>query len=353
MMLRRPTTNRDRRPSGFTLVELLVTISIITLLASMILVALAGVQETARADRTRAQVARIDALITEKWDSYRSRRVPLPFNLQQKARLGVNGKVELDWFRVNALRELMRMELPDRKTDILVGPTVLPPNYAPASWNAYRRYAAKLIRQRRPEVQMPLNDKAIFKQLDNFWSSDFESAECLYLILSQINDQDSTALSFFSAQEIGDIDNDGMPELLDGWGRPVIFLRRAPGLNWNVATQTLGESNIPGSPQDGESPDPFDPTGVFNKRFQVPTFALYPLIASAGPDKQMEIFADNPGEANRISYGLTTPPNNPFIGLPGHYTDQITIMVGTPQDSNGDGTPGWLDNITNHNLAGS
>jgi hypothetical protein len=52
---------------------------------------------------------------------------------------------------------------------------------------------------------------------------------------------------------------------------------------------------------------------------------------------------------------LTQPPNNPFLGMPGvsTYQDQTTVMVGTPQDSNGDGVFGWLDNITNHNLTGS
>ena len=115
------------------------------------------------------------------------------------------------------------------------------------------------------------------------------------------------------------------------------------------------DCRIPGSPQDGKSPDPFDLLGVYPRLDQAPTFALYPLVASSGPDRQMEIFADNPSENNRINYALTTPPNNPFLGLPGvtKYQDQTTVMVGTPQDSNGDGVLGWLDNITNHNLAGS
>ena len=65
MMLSFSTHPLHRRAKGFTLVELLVSISIITLLAAMILVALAGVQENAKTDRTRAQIARIDALISE------------------------------------------------------------------------------------------------------------------------------------------------------------------------------------------------------------------------------------------------------------------------------------------------
>ena len=123
-----------RRRVGFTLVELLVTISIITLLASMVLVALAGVQETARADRTRAQIARIDTLITEKWESFRGRRVPLPPTMRQMAQFSASGRSsKLDAARVDGIRELMRMELPDRKTDILIGPAVLPSNSAPAT----------------------------------------------------------------------------------------------------------------------------------------------------------------------------------------------------------------------------
>ena len=73
LRLRKPRTR-----GAFTLVELLVVISIITILASMLLVALSGVQETSRVDRTRAQIGRIHTVITEKWEQYRSRRVAVP-----------------------------------------------------------------------------------------------------------------------------------------------------------------------------------------------------------------------------------------------------------------------------------
>ena len=47
---------RAARAGGFTLVELLVVISIIALLASIVMFAMAGAQETARRDRTRARL---------------------------------------------------------------------------------------------------------------------------------------------------------------------------------------------------------------------------------------------------------------------------------------------------------
>jgi prepilin-type N-terminal cleavage/methylation domain-containing protein len=338
-----PARRGPTRSPAFTLVELMVVISIITLLASIVLVAMAGVMETAREDRTRAQIARIDALISERWEAFRRRRVPIPLAMTHAASRNRMAKIDLDKARVDIMREMMRMELPERKSDVLFGPVVLPPTSTPALWRAYRRHAATLITQRRGMGATRLDDKWIDKNLDNLWSSDFEAAECLYLILSQIMDQGAKAMEFFSAREIGDIDNDGMPEILDGWGRPIIFLRWAPGLQ------------IAGSPQDGNSPDPFDLMQIYPRFHSAPTFALYPLIASSGPDRQMEIFADNPSETNRITYALTQPPNNPFLGLPGvaTYQNQTMVMVGSPQDSNGDGVLGWIDNITNHNLTGS
>ncbi len=222
---------------GFTLVELLVSISIISLLASMILVALAGVQETSRADRTRSQIGRIDALITEKWESYRNRRVPVPPQATD-----VNAISQL---RVNAIREIMRMELPDRKTDLLFG-TSTPQMAAPSLWLAYRRKAAQLIgaRQNANLQSIDVRDDrnpsfSVFEDwLNQNWSDDFQAAECLYLILSQMVDQESSALEFFRDREVGDLDRDGMPEILDGWGQPIFFVRWAPDCSYPAVLRT-------------------------------------------------------------------------------------------------------------------
>ncbi len=113
-MVRNQSTNRRRvrlSRSAFTLTELMVSIVIISILASVTLYAMASVQTQAKAQRTKAQLARIHDLLLEQLESYDG-RVP---------RRTQNGGVTLtaQQERVCALRETMRLEMPDRMTDVL------------------------------------------------------------------------------------------------------------------------------------------------------------------------------------------------------------------------------------------
>lgn len=253
---------RDQR-QAFTLVELLVVISIITLLASTTLFTLLGVREDTKERRARAQIARINELIMHQWESYRTRAVPIPPMGIPQTQVELR---DLRRWRLNALRELIRMELPDRKADLILPAAYL--STQPALWLNYQRRA------------------------QSSWSPEYEQAECLYLILSAIRDGDTTGLDFFAEAEIGDVDKDGMPEILDPWGMPIYFLRWAPGYRSDIQP---GDNASPGNG------DPFDSFKVdpnWNSSF-TSNFVLYPLIVSAGRDKSFDIrfdvaFSPNP-----------------------------------------------------------
>jgi hypothetical protein len=213
------------------------------------------------------------------------------------------------------------------------------------------------------------------------WTGQHQGAECLYLILSGIREGDKGGLEFFKETEIGDVDGDGMPEVLDAWGNPIEFLRWAPGFsvgvgpdgNWGVAgvdddgdstTDNIEERGAAGSddqlisdlniPNHADSPDSFDPLYVdddLRAFYGVPvrvTFAQYPLIYSAGRDRQYDIFSDL---GTSFSYSAATYPVDPYYVIPPATSMLPTeVQFGFPVDANGDGETNHLDNITNHLL---
>ena len=353
-----------RHHDGFTLVELLMVIAIIGILAATVLFAMAGAQENARQERTRSQIRKLNSFISARWEDLLASKVRINGTiLEQRARQAVplpppttapgipprqvryQRSVDklLSQYRVDATREMLRMSLPERKNDLLDPPFSFYSNLRfggvasePALWLAYQQKAEQLIKSKyHNSNHAAYNPNSIYNwRHRELWTPEHESAECLYLILSQILEEDRTALEFFADNEISDVDEDGMPEIVDAWGTPIVFLRWAPGYGISELAEATSYDSL----------DPLSiygtlPTGVFGNRVQTPghrTYALRPLIFSAGPDKKSGIstgqgvfsylFGFNPPDFG-IPPDYSTapnffPPNNPYLGI-GDYAVSI------------------------------
>ena len=275
------------RRRGFTLVELLVVIIIIGLMASVVLGALAKTREVARADATKATITKLNDLVMRKYESYMTRRLPIPMTYSN---LNPLTPADAARVRLSAIRDLMRMEMPERWLDINQGP--LPINFTSAQGTVNTALNA-------PALQKIYYDK--YHNFANYGMGNpanadpnHQQAKCLYLwVMTAIPEAKST----FGGSEIADVDGDGWKMFVDGWGKPIGFLRWAPGatmtLDANGAPyQTLPTSNAANGWSDVQIDDtlganlhhdPFDPTLIENKQPgsaypNAAAYHLYPLI---------------------------------------------------------------------------
>lgn len=335
-------TTQDRlmqQRQAFTLVELLMVVAIIGVLATFVMVALAGANQSAKEDRTTAQIAKINELLMDKYQEYQHRRMP-PVNgrmaLQRQkpnfeAWLNANGGYALvAQDRLIATREMMRLELPSSKDEV-VGPNANGQSHLLDPLNPSRRnpLIPALSRAYYRKAQTMTSD--FDSPAIDLWSVEHESAECLYLIVSQLRDSNISALEFFGEQEIGDVDGDGMLELLDAWGNPIYWQRWAPGF---LSTLQVPLATEP------EQEDMFDPMQVgdaYDAAFptNLPR-ALFPLIFSAGPDGLygMIIQGDQVGDNSDSWFSVQSNPYDP----------NSRVVGAAPSD-------GWIDNINNHLLS--
>ena len=255
----------NTKRSAFTLVELLIVIMIIGILAGASLAALQAAQDSAAKARTRATIAKLNGFVMEKYASYQYRRT------------GNSGDSASD--RLSKIRRLQRCEMPDHWDDV-------DNTYSPAS----------------------------IVNASNRTHGDNASAELLYLIVMDMEGADLA----FSGAEIGDTDGNGLSEFLDGWGRPIQFLRWPAG---HCEGNFGAISNI----QTGNDADPFDVRNVDKN-----SYAVFPLIFSMGPDGARGIL---------MSQNSNSPCGNKECGAPGE---------GNPDTAKE--TSMYFDNITNHNM---
>lgn len=338
---------------AFTLMELLIVIAIIAIIAGMVVTGLAAATNMAREDRTQSIVMKIDTLISEKWESYRTRAVSLRASAGMHAvdetYIDANGNGNYDAgetfqdrdgdgvydygsarLRLYALRELQRVELPERISDLCTDAELLDLG-ADNDLDTINTTNVKMV-SGQPVPSVAKSMKRLAARPGGSWSNDHQGSECLYLILSTMKDGDKSALEFFQPDEIGDTDGDLRMEILDAWGRPIEFLRWCPG--YTKEQQAVTEQT-----EDVTHLDPLDPLKVDGGD----TYDIRPLIFSAGPDGQYDIaiLTAGPTAGSTFAYSTLTPANNPFyVATP--------AMSGTPWDTNGNAVEEWFDNITNH-----
>ncbi|QDS87575.1 hypothetical protein EC9_17540 [Rosistilla ulvae] len=282
-----PSVKNRLMRQGFTLVELLVAMALVSILAVMVTVALNSAQQDARLARTRSLVQRIDEILQYKMEEYKTRKLPVQLPQSSTTVEMTVPPVEVSRVRMMMMRDLMRMEMPDRRSDLV--------NYVPST----------------PVAMGPMNIRAIVNRTDSAgaalgaiatsiawttpskfanyirrlpsdfddWTAEHESSECLYLILSTTTLNGVSALDLISPANVTDLDDDNMPEIVDPWGNPISWVRWPAGSPSSVVTKA-GEDEFDLLNSDwGYGPA----SGIS------PSFSLRPLVMSPGLDGELGV----------------------------------------------------------------
>jgi prepilin-type N-terminal cleavage/methylation domain-containing protein len=411
----KPRTSRR----GFTLIELLVSISIIGILAGLALGGMYRANVSAKQLNSKTTVSKVTAQINEIWESYRTRKLPIdprlvlqssgspPYTVQYanaltwfayfsniRSMAGIptasdpinalpstaafGNNIQIAALRLAATRELMRLELPCRMSDITSSTSGSPSNAQPVQ--------TLLIPQPMNSSGQPLaNPGSLSEQYRQFFmthATSFnvtnESAECLYMIIKFASQNELGQKSITDDPRlVGDTDGDGLPEIQDAFNAgtytpppvgspytqhnmPIAFVRWPAGFLSDLQPgPTLAQYSAanPSNDYAAARHDIYDPLSVDPRAFRI-----VPLVFSAGADRTYDIWEHN-AYANISATQKLFAQNDPY------YTDNfapIFPLQSNVQDplpggqmapatvwgpSNTPGTGGYNDNITNHLLS--
>ncbi len=407
---------RKSQPTAFTLVELLVVITLMAVLAGMMTYAMAGARQEAREKRAQAEMASMNAILLQKMNEINLQPVLFVPPNETSGPVGpsvtLNEGIEANRVSMLARRDLARMVLPQCRADLIYPPARLQYRKTvrsggspgiracatkikePAEWGTMRRIAGFVTPRGAtmeslgslPPVPAVFSDPLIDpiegangyfggstssgvlrnalgsmfpvdgstgtvvidlisepwdedRSADKStpWTRQYESAECLYLILASTELFGERALDQFSGRMIANLDGDAVPEIIDPWGVPYEFIRDAVGVGFPFHSAVLPAAGSPLAPSPAGRPSPYPPAAPnpagpdANDYLRTDsrlasdgstvndTYRLTPLIISAGPDSDFGI---------RTSFNLDRSFNNGLAGISPRHSISVVRYTG-------------------------
>lgn len=260
--------------AAFTLVELMTVLIIVSILSSLSLAGLGLSRQRAKAIRTETTIRKIHEVVMPHYERYLGRnnlpqdRNPNFFGPEAVGFRDLPEVVQARYTRLIKARRVQAIELPDDWRDLAA--TLRDPTWAPGNSPLDQNLACETAISRR------LRGTFATANVD----PSNADAECLWAIVMRGGFGDPGIIGHFREDEFGDTNGNGFPEFIDGWGRPIRFLRWAPGFVSRYQPQPRTSTSA-----DTRSHDVFDTAGVDPLALNT----LYPLIFSGGPNGQPDI----------------------------------------------------------------
>lgn len=218
------------RRQGFSLVELLVAITIILVLMALMGAAVSAARSAGSKQKTLGTIALIDAILQQHFTSVESSRAGAASQFSDRAA---------------ALRRQVTADMPD-------------------SWAEVRHMKSQA------EQFGSARQRGYVALLDAVGPTDqFGDAECLFMIVMQGGLADCLACSALDKARIGDKDEDGALEFWDEWNEPIRYVLWPGGFELPLGTRYFSPAlPFSGTAATGDSAGP-----------------MRPLIFSGGPSK--------------------------------------------------------------------
>jgi prepilin-type N-terminal cleavage/methylation domain-containing protein len=279
------------RRQAFSLVELLVVITIMLVLMGLMGAALSNARNSQKRQETQGLIAKLDAVIQQQFASYAGRDVPAASPAA----------------RAVELRRQVTGDLPDRWVDV----KFMADNAAQFTSPHQRAYIA--VWNSFPATRRDPTSAS-------FVGTQYAGAECLFMIVMRGGVANCLDCGDLAGSSIGDKDGDGAFEFWDAWDRPIGYILWPGDLQLPADSGTKFFSNSP----------PFA-SGATGR-------TLRPLIYSAGADGTDQGTPETGDFGFRCTAGTRTIDQGAKCGDP---SQAPTNTFGTP-------AAGASDNLTNY-----
>ncbi len=216
---RQPFQGLDQSKRGFTLVEIMVVIGLMAAMLAIMVVVIGNTSSNARVRATRATIMKLSKLINHKM---------LAFERQVEALNEEAGDFTPDY--VTAAVEDMALASWTIATPGSPTQEELDNVYELSLYFGKKDLQRIYFPQTFDDLQVsgshPFEPTTILASTGGH-TTDTESSELMYFFITEMQGfgMEPGDMDQFTSNEIQDTDGDGLPEFVDGWGRPLRFYR--------------------------------------------------------------------------------------------------------------------------------